>query len=185
MHFRHNFSSFGERMTTNRKTFKHTRTGILALLIITFMTGCDRSNDFAILQKKYEALERRNTRLQESHKAHIKALEELHKIKIEPLQTKLETHEENTLKVFDQLFVDREDYPSFYTSKGVTSDFRIYIIGSTGPAYTVVFEKGGTVMGTDSNRYTWTFTSPRGATVDLDVNNRVIEIRGIVYKSRY
>ena len=105
---------------------------------------------------------------------------------MESYERQLDTHEENTLKVFDQVFVEKKDYPFLYSSKGVTQDFNIRLLGNTGHTYTVVFEKGGTVMGTDSNRDTWTFTSPRGATVYLDSNHKVTEIvRGIVYKSRY
>ena len=85
-------------------------------------------------------------------------------------------------KVSDQLFVEKEDYPVLYSSKGVTSESQFSLTGLT---YIVYFTTGGTVMGTNSNRDTWTFTSPRGATVHLDSNNRVTGVRGIVYKSRY
>lgn len=130
------------------------------------------------LETKYEKLRKEKTEVD-------KIWEELFQKQQERFQRQLDTHEENTLKVSDQLFVKKKDYPFLYSSKGVTRDFNIRLYGDKGPTYTVVFEKGGTVMGTNSNRDTWTFTSPRGATIYLDRNHRVIEIKGIVYKIRY
>lgn len=145
---------------------------VLGLMLFVVLTV---PND---LETKYEKLRKEKSEVDNNW-------EKLFQKQQEQFQGQLDTHEENTLKVSDQLFVEKKDYPSFYSSKGVTSEFNLRIIGSDGPDYTVVFEKGGTVMGTNSNRDTWTFTAPRGATVYLDRNNRVIEIKGIVYKSRY
>lgn len=135
------------------------------------------------LDTEYKKLEKENIQLKEKIDPTKDVIDSLIEMAKEPLQSQLDTHEENTLKVYDQLFVEKEDYPVSYSSKGVTSESQFVLPG--GLTYIVYFAKGGTVMGTNSDRDTWTFTSPRGATVHLNSNNRVTEVIGIVYKSRY
>ena len=153
------------------------------LLVGIILSECSSlQTKYKKLNTEYKKLEKENIQLKEKINPTKDVIDSLIEMEKEPLQSQLDTHKENTLKVYDQLFVEKEAYPSFYNSKGVTRDFNFLAPKN---AYTVVFEKGGTVMGTNKNRDTLTFTSPKGATVHLDRNNRVTEVRGIVYKSRY
>ncbi len=172
-------------MATARKIFQYIGMAFSVLLVGIIFIECSS------LQTKYDKLNTEYKNLNAEYKNLKKekinptkdAIDSLIKMEKEPIQNQLNTHEENTLKVFDQLFIDEEDYPILYSSKGVTSETKI--VFGEGIIYIVYFKKGGTVMGTNSNRDTWTFTSPRGATVHLNGNNRVTEVSGIVYKSRY
>ena len=154
------------------------------LLVVIILSECSSlQTKYDKLNTEYKKLEKENINLEQKTKQKEDDINSLIETEKEPLQSQLDTHEENTLEVFDQLLVEKEDYPVLYSSKGVTSESQFVLPG--GLTYIVYFAKGGTVMGTNSDRDTWTFTSPRGTTVYLDSNNRVTEVRGIVYKSRY
>ena len=87
--------------------------------------------------------------------------------------------EKSILKVGDTYNVS-----NFIISHGRNKVEKVYRNVNGAETHTVVFEPGGMVSGTDREGTTSTYTSERGATIHLGVNNIVTKIEGVVYMTK-